>query len=350
MSRLLPLCCVAAQVLAHPPSAARAYSFEATKGGEPGRSDEPSPRHKRGPGVESFVGAVAGLSLGLALGDRSSGGPRSPLQGLGAGDAIVSGAALALFASPRLFDRSSSTAPDVGAPPHELNGFDRSIRKLALGHRSAASRDLLDRVSWGTLTATVVAPVGLLAASDVPEKWERDLPVVMEATVSSLALTVAVKHVFHRSRPRDRFCADADSQEPCRVDTRESFYSGHTSAAFAAAIATGSIANYHGLENRGWIWGSQLTLATATGVLRVMSDRHYATDVIVGMATGGLIGWLIPRWHKPDEARVVPLAAPPRRSAALTTVPIAVGSGTMAVTAGMPAGGGWYVGLRWHER
>ena len=54
--------------------------------------------------------------------------------------------------------------------------------------------------------------------------------------------------------------------------------------------------------------GKRLTFATATGVLRVMSDQHYATDVLAGMAAGGLAGWLNPKLHKPGAVRRYPLA------------------------------------------
>jgi membrane-associated phospholipid phosphatase len=340
--------CMAAQMLAGGASGAPAASSEALVTREPARSAEPSgKRYKPGTREMALVGALAGVGLGATLGDRS-GAAHAPLRPLGATDAILSGAALALFATPHLFDRAPPVSSASG-PPRELNGFDRKMRHFAVGHRSAAGRELLDTISTTTLTATVLAPVGVLAASDVPHKWERDLPVVMEATALSLGVAVAIKHVVHRSRPVDRFCADEKGEVPCRKDTRLSFYSGHTSAAFAAAIATGSIASHHGLEHSGWIWGTQLALATTTGALRVVSDQHFATDVMVGMVTGGLVGWVVPALHKPGESRVVSRAVPDHAPAVLAAVPIALRSGSaMTVTAGVPYGGGVYFGLRWH--
>jgi membrane-associated phospholipid phosphatase len=37
-----------------------------------------------------------------------------------------------------------------------------------------------------------------------------------------------------------------------------------------------------------------LTLASATALLRVSSDRHYASDVIVGVGIGSLVGYVLP--------------------------------------------------------
>jgi membrane-associated phospholipid phosphatase len=106
------------------------------------------------------------------------------------------------------------------------------------------------------------------------------------------------------------------------------------------------IADYHHLENRKWIWASGLTFATATGVLRVMSDQHYASDVLTGMAAGGLAGWLIPKLHKPEATTPASVTAPPKAPATGVAVPLALFAGRSAalVTIGS-VGGGPYVGV-----
>jgi hypothetical protein len=66
---------------------------------------------------------------------------------------------------------------------------------------------------------------------------------------------------------------------------------------------------------------------------------------------GGLVGWLVPALHKPGESRAVSPAMRDHAPAALAAVPIALRSGSaVAVTAGVPAGGGVYFGLRWQGR
>jgi hypothetical protein len=42
------------------------------------------------------------------------------------------------------------------------------------------------------------------------------------------------------------------------------------------------------------VCGTALTLASVTGVLRIMSDRHWFTDVLASAAIGLASGWLIP--------------------------------------------------------
>ncbi|HEY3119235.1 MAG TPA: phosphatase PAP2 family protein, partial [Vicinamibacteria bacterium] len=304
----------------------------------------PAAATQRGFGViqAQLVGAAAGLALGAALGRR----PPDPVRvarPLRTGDAILAGSAAALFLSAGLFE---TTAP-AGAAARDVNRFDRKIRSLAVGRRTLANRRLLDHVSSTTLMANLFTPVGLLAATDLPHKWTRDFPVIAEATAITISVNAFVKHITHRSRPAAHFCESEQVVVPCPPDTRLSFFSGHTSSAFAAAVATGRIADFHHLENRGWIWASGLALATTTGVLRVMSDQHYASDVLTGMAAGGLAGWLIPKLHKPDPLPPTSVGARPS-PAAVTAVPVLIlpGRSPALVSAGF-AGGGPYVGIQW---
>ena len=112
-----------------------------------------------------------------------------------------------------------------------------------------------------------------------------------------------------------------------------------------AAVAGGTLAYFHHLEHRKWIWASGLTLATTTGVLRVMSDQHYATDVLTGLAAGSLAGWLIPKLHKPDPMEPSARAGTEVPTAAVPVV-LAAGRSTAVVTVGS-RGGGPYLGVQW---
>ena len=290
----------------------------------------------------NVLGAAAGLVLGAALAGSAE-DPVPSLTPLGTADAVVAGSAVALFGAGLIARGHADEAPvTVGG----VNGFDRKIRSFAVGRRSLEKRRLLDHLSSTTLMAAVFQPIGMVAAADVPNKWTRDVPVLLEATALTLSVNAFVKHLTRRSRPADHFCEEEQIVVPCRPDTRLSFFSGHTSAAFVAAVTGGTLADYHHLPHREWIWATGLTLATATGVLRVTADQHYATDVLTGVAAGSLAGWLIPRIHKPDPVNpAAPVAAP-----AATALPIVLASGrsTAVVTVGS-MGGGPYVGIhyRW---
>jgi membrane-associated phospholipid phosphatase len=296
-----------------------------------------------------LIGIATGLALGATLA-RQPEGLVPALRPLRGADAVVTGSAAALYLGSGLFARGRSATDEAGGTrTDDINGFDRKVRKLALGRRSFEKRRLLDHLSSSTLMAALFQPMGMLLASDVPHAWARDAPVLAEAAALTLSVNAFVKHLARRSRPVARFCEAEKLAVPCPPDTRLSFYSGHTSAAFVAAVAGGTLADFHHLQNRKWIWASGLTLATATGALRVAADQHYATDVLTGIAAGTLAGWLIPKLHKPDPPS--PNAAAtmrPARPAAGAVLPLALHSGrsTAVATIGF-AGGGPQVSLRW---
>jgi len=100
-----------------------------------------------------------------------------------------------------------------------------------------------------------------------------------------------------RERPDSSECRRQRPRRNCEPDT-ESFYSGHTT--IAAASAGIVCANHRVMP----LWGSRpadigacalaTTSAVASGVSRIMADRHYASDVIVGFGFGFGFGYAIP--------------------------------------------------------
>ena len=73
-------------------------------------------------------------------------------------------------------------------------------------------------------------------------------------------------------------------------DSYKSFFSGHTSTAFAIGTSTAKMfTNYSDIDKR-IVWISALGLASATGYFRIAADKHYFSDVFVGAIVGSLIG------------------------------------------------------------
>lgn len=120
------------------------------------------------------------------------------------------------------------------------------------------------------------------------------------AMSSTLLTTTAAKYSVHRARPYTIECTSSSPPSNCSSKgANRSFWSGHTSTAFTSA----SMICGHALTLE--IFGSTraakvlgcsipLTLATTTGLLRIVADRHYFTDVLTGAVVGGLFGALIP--------------------------------------------------------
>ena len=78
----------------------------------------------------------------------------------------------------------------------------------------------------------------------------------------------------------------------------ESFYSGHTSDAFAMVIALYTTHRLrHDEDANHWLFVG-LPFAALTGYLRIAADKHYASDVLAGAAAGSVVGWVIPELHK----------------------------------------------------
>ncbi|RLB59765.1 MAG: hypothetical protein DRI90_15010, partial [Deltaproteobacteria bacterium] len=154
----------------------------------------------------------------------------------------------------------------------------------------------------------------------------------LQALAFNAALTGMVKRVADRERPSGTACrTDPRYDRRCEEQsTRGSFFSGHTSFAFTAA---GLTCTHHVRLGLFGPAGDALACvgttvgATMVGVERIVADRHYATDVIVGAAAGVTSGALLP-WalfyaHPADEEpslswRAVPLPQPGGAGLALT--------------------------------
>ena len=110
-------------------------------------------------------------------------------------------------------------------------------------------------------------------------------------------VTDLVKMSVKRQRP--------DSYYETREDTDDSFrsfFSGHTSTTFAIGTSNAIMLSEIYPDKRIPIWIGNLSLAAATGYLRIAGDKHYMSDVICG----GLVGYSIARMvHKRKEMKKV---------------------------------------------
>lgn len=162
----------------------------------------------------------------------------------------------------------------------------------------------------------------------------------------TLSVGEVVKRAAGRARPFERDCQQNPDGPGCgEGDSYQSFYSGHsgmafTSAGFSCAMHL-SRQLYDDSLADGMACGTSLALATTTAMMRVVADRHYLTDVVVGAALGFLVGYLVPlaivperrpaeprdqRVH-PDDAEVIP-PPPPGLSAVLVPTIAPGGGGT----------------------
>lgn len=181
--------------------------------------------------------------------------------------------------------------------------FDDAIRSSVVSE-SDAERNLASDVSQGIQLGVIAYPLvdaALVAAvaDDNPDLAWRLTLINAEAYAVSSALILATKHNVGRIRPNTEPCEGTSDDFSCRNDTSHaSLLSGHSTAAFTAAGLV--CAHHENLPMYGdpildaMACASALTLAGTTAVLRVTSNRHWATDAVMSAGVGLLSGYGLP--------------------------------------------------------
>jgi membrane-associated phospholipid phosphatase len=211
--------------------------------------------------------------------------------------------------------------PSLG-PDHcrvcEPTALDASIRNAVVWRNPVAARHASDALVFGIIPAGMVANQLLSARAE--GEWKDgmvDLLVVAEAAAIAQDLNQLVKFAVARERP---FVHYADPGRPHEPDDDLSFYSGHTTFAFALASSAGMVSTLRGYDSAPWVWGVGMTLAAGAGWLRMGGDMHWFTDVLVGAAVGTAVGaglpWLL---HRDGSG-----ALGPRVSTSPSTITIAI--------------------------
>lgn len=199
------------------------------------------------------------------------------------------------------------------------NAFDTSIRSV-FNPALAPSPGVVPSVDVASgLVGFVGLPLAMLGL-DALLSWRdgvflEDFPVdallMVEATVSAMAVNQTVKFSVGRARPYtvDR-PTDVVATNP--TDDNLSFFSGHSSFSFALAASAATIAGLRGYRYAWVLWAVGLPMAAATAILRLGADKHWGSDVLIGGAIGTAIGILMPTLLHgrvgPVTARVTPQA------------------------------------------
>jgi membrane-associated phospholipid phosphatase len=199
--------------------------------------------------------------------------------------------------------------------------FDSWVGTAALGLGLVGARSIFDgpeEANWhGGVLFDDRARNALRAGSEDQRDWAAELSGL---TVGSLVAWVAIDNALTKGRANqadawrmtlDAFFAQGISETTFKhvagrqrpdLSNNRSFYSGH---AAGAATGAGLLCAHH---LHGELYGSRKadTLACAgavsaafvTGLLRVVADKHYLTDVLVGWSSGFVFGYVLPtRWY-----------------------------------------------------
>ncbi|MBW2388535.1 MAG: phosphatase PAP2 family protein, partial [Deltaproteobacteria bacterium] len=185
----------------------------------------------------------------------------------------------------------------------EVNSFDNAVRDdFRLGSSSARSDAATASDVLLIFNATVLplAGIGWTAHGDSENARHDALEMGAEAAEAlslTLFITEATKAIAGRERPYVQNCDGPSPPGRCDRNARKkSFFSGH--ASFAAAGA--GLACSHSIKRKTWGETMQAKVipcafgagvAVTTGALRMAADKHWFTDVLVGLAVGGVIGY-----------------------------------------------------------
>jgi len=142
----------------------------------------------------------------------------------------------------------------------------------------------------------------------------KEVAIIIEVALVAFNLSQASQILFDRERPDQHYEKLSNTKKSATANT--SFFSGHTTVAFAVAAALGTTSSLLERESAPWVWGVCMSLASTSGYLRIAADRHYLSDVLVGAAVGGLSGFMIPYFmHSPKKSesalsrlQILPLA------------------------------------------
>jgi membrane-associated phospholipid phosphatase len=230
-------------------------------------------------------------------------------------DGALTGGGLALYVASELAFKSA-VAPvscrwcdrDAGGAD-ALNPLDAAARAVAWPLDRQGSADSLSNLDvYLLMPAAMYGLNGYLAGSSGSlGRWGKDALIITEATVAVALLNQAVKLIAGRERPFVHVLPDAEKPLTAHpLDNNVSFYSGHTTTAFAMLFATASVAELRGYPQRWLIWAVGVPLALAAPYLRMASDRHYLTDVLTGAVVGGTLGWFLPVLLHPRNDTAAP--------------------------------------------
>ena len=146
--------------------------------------------------------------------------------------------------------------------------------------------------SGARILAGTASPAVALTAAGV------DLVIFVEAAVWNGFVNATTRNVFPRARP---FVYQDPETFGGDVGNYTSFYSGHTSFAALSmtSLALALAARGAGIALVAPTGVAGVVLVAATGVFRVLSGRHFISDVVFAAIAGMLIALWIAWLHRP---------------------------------------------------
>ena len=210
---------------------------------------------------------------------------------------------------PSLFPGSFVAADGCVCRASSVNALDRPVA----GNWDAQSSVAGELLIVSLYTLTVLFDALDVAKADQPvTSFLVDLAVMAEAVLVNGALNQIVKMAVARPRPLlyERALDHPRQSDP---DSYVSFYSAHTSSAFAVALAYAQTFAYRHPDSpwRFLVYAGAVLAGAGIGATRITAGKHFPTDVLAGAAAGAAIGLAIPWLHRNSPPAQLSFAATP---------------------------------------
>ena len=202
---------------------------------------------------------------------------------------ITSGAAAGVTALSILLNMDQLNIDEINSlNPLDVNEFDRS----AIG----PVQD--DHLGDAMLFSSYLMPLSFLANDDARNNFGNLAIMYGEVLLINASLNGIIKGITKRVRPL-AYDKQSPLDEKATVNARLSFYSGHASISAANSFFTASVLNEYLDDNtaKTLIWSAAFLYPAVVGYSRINSRQHFPTDVMVGYASGAVIGVLVPSLH-----------------------------------------------------
>ncbi len=211
-------------------------------------------------------------------------------------------------------DNSLLTTNEIKALSREdVNHFDRSAT-----YNYSESADLASDI----LVNICAAAPALLIATDnnIRSDWKTVSLMYLEMFVLADNLPDIAKALSGRLRP---FVYNPEVPLEKKLEStsaRRSFFSGHTTMAFAGAVLTARMYSDYYPESKWdpYLTTGLLTTAGLVGYYRYAAGAHYPSDVLVGAVVGSAIGYFIPVLHRSNQSAEVNIQTIPQFSLRLS--------------------------------
>jgi membrane-associated phospholipid phosphatase len=205
-------------------------------------------------------------------------------------------------------------------------------RSLGAHDRALAASDHLWRAS---LAYPLLVDIWVLALGvhGSPEVAAQLLLIDLQSFAFTGSVTLLGQLLTRRDRP---YVADCNGEGVSGFNAcgskrdHTAFPSGHTATAMTGAMLT--CFHHRRLDllgsqvASGLLCGASVSAAVTAGVMRIVGDRHYATDVVAGLALGVLSGYVLPAWLHYGFSLQAP-SRPGRPRVRWTVAPRALGEG-----------------------